>query len=278
MKRNVARFFISMILMIVLCSWGEKGHHIINSTALQFFPSGLNNFKGWSEVLAAHGSDPDNRRRFDPTEGIRHYIDIDAYDDFIKTHKIVEGKEEAINKYGLEFIKKNGTLPWVTDSTYQVLVKQFKAKEWSKAVLTAANLGHYVGDGHMPLHLTTNCDGKLTGQGGIHARYESHMINEFYDSIKVTITPIHDVKEVSRYVFDYMYNNYQYKDSLLNADRFAYEKANHEYNEVYYRTLWNKTKGFTVNMIQGSAKSLAELINKAWIEAGKPNIPEEINF
>jgi len=58
---------------------------------------------------------------------------------------------------------KNGTLPWVTDSTYHVLVRQFKSKEWSKAVLTAADLGHYVGDGHIPLHLTTNYDGKEQG-------------------------------------------------------------------------------------------------------------------
>ena len=71
-----------MITMILfLCSWGEKGHHKINSTTPQFFPAGLNNFKGWSDVLAEHGSDADNRKRTDHTEGIKHYIDIDAYDD-----------------------------------------------------------------------------------------------------------------------------------------------------------------------------------------------------
>jgi hypothetical protein len=270
---KVVRLFVMMTMILFLCSWGEKGHRKINSTAPQFFPAGLNNFKGWSEVLAFHGSDADNRKRTDHTEGIKHYIDIDAYTDFVQTHKIVEGKDDAFAKYGMEFIKKNGTLPWVTDSTYQVLVMQFKAKEWAKAMLTAADLGHYVGDGHMPLHLTLNYDGKLTGQSGIHSRYESNMINQFVDSIKVIITPIHDVKDVSRYVFDYMYDNYQYKDSLLNADKYAYEKANRKYNDVYYQTLWNKTKGFTAKMITGSSKSLAELINKAWIEAGRPKSP-----
>ncbi len=39
---------------------------------------------------------------------------------------------------------KNGTLPWVTDSTYHVLVRQFKAKELFKIVLTASDLGHYL--------------------------------------------------------------------------------------------------------------------------------------
>ena len=265
-------------LLFLLCSWGDKGHQKINSTSPQFFPSGLNNYKGWSEILSAHGSDADNRKRTDHTEGIKHYIDIDGYDDFINAHRIVEGKDEAINKYGQDFIKKNGTLPWVTDSTYHVLVSQFKAKEWSKVLLTSADLGHYVGDGFMPLHLTINYDGKLTGQTGIHSRYESKMISLYFDSITVKHSRLHKVKDVSRYVFDYMYNNYQYKDSLLNADTYAFEKANHEYNGIYYQTLWVKTKDFTTKMINGASKSIAELIKKAWIEAGRPAVPSTITF
>jgi len=272
------QYVIWPALIILLCSWGEKGHQKINGSAPKFFHCRLNRYKGWSAVLAEHGSDPDNRRRTDPTEGIRHYIDIDAYNDFVQSHMIVEGKEEAFKKYGEEFIKKNGTLPWVTDSTYRVLVKQFKARDWKKAVLTAADLGHYVGDGHMPLHLTTNFDGQLTGQKGIHSRYESKMINLYIDTIMVKRSHLHKIKNVSRYVFDYMYYNYQYIDSLLIADKFAYDKAKKSYSYDYYPTLWAQTKGFTVMMIQNSSKSLAELIRTAWIEAGRPRLPREIKF
>lgn len=31
-------------------------HQKINSTSPQFFPSGLNNYNGWLEILSAHGS------------------------------------------------------------------------------------------------------------------------------------------------------------------------------------------------------------------------------
>ncbi len=265
-------------LVILLCSWGEKGHQKINGSAPQFFNWRLNRYKGWSVLLSEHGSDPDNRRRTDPNEGVRHFIDIDAYDDFVQSHKIIEGKEEAFNKYGKEFVIKNGTLPWVTDSTYRVLVKQFKSRDWKKVVLTAADLGHYVGDGHMPLHLTTNYDGQLTGQKNIHSRYESKMINLYIDSIQVKRSHLHRVKNVSRYVFDYMYYNYQYMDSLLNADKLAFAKAKNGYSFDYYPTLWAQTKGFTVRMIENSSKSTAELIRSAWIEAGRPRMPHTINF
>jgi len=276
MKKKVNLYFTMLVLMILLSSWGEKGHQKINNNAPNFFHSGLSNYKGWAQVLLEHGSDADNRKRFDHTEGIKHYIDIDAYDDFVKTHKIVEGKEEAFSKYGSIFIKKNGTLPWVTDSVYHVLVNQFKSKEWSKVLLTASDLGHYVGDGHMPLHITTNYDGKFTGQSGIHGRYESHMINMYVDEIKVNVIPIHEIKNIQRYVFDYLYNNYQYKDSLLKADKYAYEKAGHEYNDMYYQILWSETKGFTIKLINGASKSLAELITQAWVEAGRPVLPNDI--
>ncbi|MEI6277443.1 MAG: hypothetical protein WCP08_15700 [Prolixibacteraceae bacterium] len=276
--KNIAGYFVGIALTLLLCSWGEKGHQKINSSASQFFPARLNRYKEWPVRLTEYGSEADNRKKNDPAEGIRHYIDMDAYTDFVQSHKIVEGKKESLRQYGKDFILKNGTLPWVTDSTYRVLVRQFKAKAWSKAVLTAADLGHYVGDGHMPLHLTLNYDGQLSGQKGIHSRYESKMINKYIDSVTVRKSSLHKIKNISRYIFDYMYFNYQYKDSLLKADQVAFSQANHEYNDTYYQVLWNQTKGFTALMIAGSSKSLAELIRMAWIEAGRPRLPREISI
>ena len=273
------KFIIYMTMiaaMLLLCSWGEKGHQKINSASAHYLPVRLKRYKGWSEKLSAHGSDADNRKQYYQTEGIKHYIDIDDYTEFIQTGKIVEGKQEAIRKYGIDFMKKNGTLPWATDSTYHVLVDQYRTRQWDKVLLTAADLGHYVGDGHMPLHLTINYDGKTTGQTGIHSRYESKMINRYADSISVKRSRLHKVKDTNRFIFSYIYANYQYKDSLLNADKFAFEAAGQAYNDLYYQILWNKTKGFTAKMIGNASKSLEELIRAAWIEAGRPKIPKVI--
>ena len=275
---KIIRYLAAISLVLLLCSWGEKGHQIINSASAKYLPVRVKRYKGWSEKLAAHGSDADNRKWNDPTEGIKHYIDIDDYKDFIQTHAIAEVKEEAIDKYGLGFMKKNGTLPWVTDSAYHALVAQYKARQWKKVLLTAADLGHYVGDGHMPLHLTVNFDGKTTGQSGIHSRYESKMINRYADSITVIPSRLHRIKDTRRYIFGYIYDNYQYKDSLLIADKIAFEAAGHAYNDLYYQILWNKTKGFTNKMIGDASKSMQELIKTAWIEAGRPKIPKVIDF
>ena len=265
---------ILLILFLSLNSWGEKGHYKINSSCTIFFPNKIKHLQDWSVKLAEHASDSDKRRRNDPFEAVRHYIDIDNYTDFVRNHKIIENHDLAFQTYNQNFVIKNGTLPWATDSTYQTLVQNFKMRDWNRALLTAADLGHYVGDGHMPLHLTKNYDGKLTTQTGIHERYESTMINQYITEISFDRSKIRKIKNVKSYIFKYIYDNYQYKDSLLVADKLAYTEAGGEYSKIYYQSLWKNTKGFTNILIAGSSKALAELIYTAWIEAGKPKIPK----
>src|SRR5512133_277999 len=218
-KMKIINNLMMPTLIILLCSWGYKGHQKINGSLPGRMTARFKYFKEWPEKLSAHGSDADDRKKNDLTEGIKHYIDIDAYKDFVEKEHITESMDLAFDKYGKSFVMINGTLPWVTDSTYHVLINQFRSKEWTKVVLTAADLGHYVGDGFMPLHLTLNYDGKLTGQTGIHSRYESKRIKRYIDEITVNRSRTKKIHNVSRYIFDYMYNNYKYKASLLKADK-----------------------------------------------------------
>lgn len=267
------RYSILFILLIGLSSWGEKAHRKINTSSVDYFPNELHALKGWGSVLGDHGSDADHRKKTDKAEFVRHFIDIDIYDDFNNSHKIVEDFDAACNKYGKENVIKNGTLPWVTDSTYKALVQNFKSKNWEQAVLTAADLGHYVGDGFMPLHITDNYDGKMSNQTGIHRRYEETMVDKYIDQVSFKTAGIKKVTDVQSYIFRYLYNNYFYVRLLLQADSWANELAGKQYNEIYYQNLWAETRLFTVHLMQESSKTLASLIYTAWIEAGKPQLP-----
>jgi len=267
------RYSILFALLLGLCSWGEKAHRKINSSCVEFFPKELNPLKAWAPILADHGSDADFRKKNDKTEFVKHFIDIDNYDDFNKEHRIEEDFEKASLKYGLTKVKKEGTLPWVTDSTYKALVHDFKTANWDRAVLTAANLGHYVGDGFMPMHIAANYDGQLSAQTGIHRRYEETMIDGHIDEIKFNGFTCSKIKNVQSYIFNYLYSNYSNVRLLLQADNQAYEKAGTQYNETYYKSLWENSNYFTVRLLEGSSKTLAGLIYTAWLEAGKPKIP-----
>jgi hypothetical protein len=271
---KLMRYSILFVLLIGLSSWGEKAHRKINGSSVDFFPKELYGLKGWGPILANHGSDADLRKKTDRTEFVKHFIDIDIYEDFIKKRKIEENFEAACVKYGKEKVIKNGTLPWVTDSTYKALVANFKSKNWNRAVLTAADLGHYVGDGFMPLHITANYNGQLSNQTGIHRRYEETMIDKNIDRINFKTSEINKVPDVQLCIFNYLYKNHIYADLLLRADDLSDQKTGIQYSSIYYEDLWRMTNSFTVNLLQESSKTLASLIYTAWIEAGKPMIPD----
>ena len=274
MKPVLIRYSILLVLFLGFGSWGEKAHRKINSSCVEYFPKELNSLKAWSSNLGDHASDADSKKKTDKNEFVKHFIDIDNYTDFISNHKITEDFNAACTKYGKATVIKNGTLPWVTDSTYKALVQNFKSKNWQQAELTAADLGHYVGDGFMPLHIAANYNGQLSDQTGIHRRYEETMIDQYIDSISFKTSRIKKVADVHTYVFKYLYKNYSFISLLLQADKQAYMKAGNQYNEIYYESLWKETRLFTIQLLQESSKTLASLIYSAWLEAGKPLIPD----
>src|SRR5665648_954268 len=117
MNSLLVRYSVLFVFLISLCSWGEKAHRKINSSCVGFFPKEIEQLKVWAPVLATHASDADLRKSTDKTEFVKHFIDIDNYDDFIDTHKIEENFDVACLKYGKAKVMEEGTLPWVTDST-----------------------------------------------------------------------------------------------------------------------------------------------------------------
>lgn len=272
MHTKVPRYALLIILLIGLSSWGEKAHRKINSSCVNYFPREIRALKVWAPTLADHGSDADKRKKGDPNEFVRHFIDADNYEEFVKQQSIPADFEAACARYGRAMVMKNGTLPWVTDSTYQALVNNFKTGNWKQAVLTAADLGHYVGDGFMPLHLTANYNGQMSNQTGIHSRYEGEMIDRYIANVKFKSSHSIPMKEVKPAVIAYLTTNYALMDLLLKADHQATSEAGGQYNDQYYESLWKQTEGFTSRLLEEASRTTAGFIYQAWKEAGRPKI------
>jgi hypothetical protein len=259
-------------------SWGYNGHYKISFESAQSFNQEMGQFTEWAATLAEHASDADYRKDEDPSEGPKHYIDVDNYPEFIMNGRIPQTIDSVIAKYGENFVIDQGILPWATVTTYDSLVQCFLRRDWYRAVLFAADLGHYVADGHMPLHITRNYNGQFSGNSGIHSRYESAMISTFISQISYTGDDISFVEDVNDYVFDYLYANYDYVDSVLMADDYAESVAGNTSSYTYKEALWNKTKSFTIPLFAKASNTLAELIYTAWVEAGKPSMnPSGLN-
>ncbi len=280
-KKMNKKLLLSVLTILlpfsVMLGWGAEGHKLISNKAMTLLPEEMNSFTKWQDYVTVHSVDPDLRRDSDKSEGPKHFIDIDFYPEFLKG-KMIEDKTKLAEEYGDSTVTKMGLLPWATLNTYDNLVNALKEKDRDKALIYLADLGHYVADGHQPMHAIMNYNGQMSGQKGIHFRYESVMVdsnlstinNDFLAEKAVYISAPQD------FIFDYITDANSVSDILLNADNFAFKNAASRKDSEYYRLLWFKTKYITETQIEKAASDFASLFYSAWVDAGKPSF-DEIN-
>ncbi len=261
-----------LIAVIALSGWGSKGHRRISQYMAPALPATMS-FLGtdWTAYVAGHASDADYRKEMDPNESPRHYIDIDNYPEFVQTGRIPQTFDSIVAKYGYSFVIGEGILPWATQATFDSLKSCFQRRDWNRSAYFAADLGHYVGDGHMPLHITANYNGQMTGQYGIHSRYETSMISRYESQLSyVADTAIYLTGSTNDYIFNYLYTNHLYVDSVLEADNSATSLTGSTNSDAYYQALWEGTGEFTIRLMGNASHTLATLIYTAWVQAGSP--------
>jgi len=276
MKKTL-NILIGILIILIFAAWGWQGHRKISRNATLSFPASLNFllFMNWDDSLSAHASDADYRKSWDPEEGPKHYIDIDAYPEFIANGVINQNYNSLIAIHGSTFVNNYGILPWATITCFDSLTSCFARNDWPKALFFASDLGHYVADGHMPLHLTLNYDGQLSGQTGIHSRYESDLISAYNNQIVYQGSTVQYVSNVSDFIFNYIYTNNQLVDSILNADSIAYAQAGNYQSSQYRQKMWNKLGNMTIQLFSDASLAIASLIYTAWINAGSPTVIAE---
>lgn len=272
MKKLFFSSFLLLSLSLILISWGATGHSKISESSSLSYNQQMQDFLTWVNFLTSHASDADYRKSTDPTEGPKHYIDIDNYPTFSTNGSIPQTYDSVVTLYGSSFVIDNGILPWATERSFDSLRNCMQRHDFAKAQIFAADLGHYVADGHMPLHITKNYNGQLTGNTGIHSRYESTMINAYIGEIIYTGEDATEISNVNQYIFDYLYANYPYCDSVLAADNYAKSQSTNYSSSTYKNALWDKSKSFTIPLYQRASHAFAALIYTAWIQAGSPAI------
>jgi len=269
-RRKFAKVFLPVIVIFsyLFAGWGNVGHAIINkNTILTALPE-MSFFQSWVNVLVAHASDADYRKSDNPDEKPKHYIDIDNYPEFISSGSISHNFDSLVSKYGYAFVLKQGILPWAILAAAESLEVALKNKDENSAMLLAADLGHYVGDAHMPLHITKNYDGQYSNQTGIHSRYESTMIQKYQAQLIYNGDSLKYIQNLPDYVFKMITDNYKYVDSLLAAEKAAKSFANGSTSStVYYDKLWQLSKKFTLKLFKDASHKLTCIIYTKWINA-----------
>jgi hypothetical protein len=303
---SILRPFVSSVLVALLCilpatpafAWGPDGHRIVNRLGAESLPAEVPEFLRTQAAIAEIeylGPEPDrwrspNEAELNAAQAPEHFIDLELADmvgklprqryDFIAalyatglTHPD-EARELRPERVGLQ--------PWVTNEVYQRLqaalreYREQKARgEDTKAVEAAAIfyagwLGHYVGDGAMPLHTTVDYNGWVEKENpnqyvtspGIHSEFESRFVHQNIKA-KDAAPFMAPVKTLSDPFEDYV----------------AYLRASHAQVERVYQL--EKAQGFegagtaesrqfTAQRLAAGASEFRDMIVTAWEKSAAP--------
>jgi hypothetical protein len=269
-------------------TWGFFAHKRINRLAVLTVPEPLVGFyKTNIEFITEHAVDPDKRRYGSEVEAPRHYIDVDHYDMERPFEVVPRDWEAAKLKFTEDTLQAYGIVPWWVPVLYKRLVYAFKDKNIERILSYSADLGHYIGDAHVPLHTTENYNGQLTGQRGIHGFWESRLPelrSEEYDFLTGRARFIPDV---SNFIWDVVEQSHFAVDSVLDFEReltnefssdkkYSYERRGNTTVKVYSQEFSNayhlKLDGMVERRMKQAVLSVGCLWYSAWIEAGKPEL------
>jgi len=273
-----AALALSVLPSARVTAWGFNGHKFIADRAVDLLPSEVRPFfQKYRTTFVEHSIDPDTYRTMGwVEEPPRHFIDMDAYGPF-PFKDLPHDYKEAVAKRGADFVTKNGLVAWRTQEIYDLLRKAFAdlpTQQYARdnVKLFSAVIAHYVADSFQPFHAAVNYDGQLTGQNGIHARFESDLFDRYQNKLKLAPGPLVPVPNAREFVFATLTDSFTFVDPILAADKDA-TKGRDFYDDAYFAALYAKAGPIMEKRISGAIAGVASVITQAWIDAGKPAVP-----
>ena len=259
-------------------AWGFEGHRFVMDRAIALLPPEIREFFVRSRLqVVEHSIDADLWRTAGwEQESPRHFVDMDAYGPY-PFKELPHDFDEAVARYGREFVDRNGTLPWRTQEIYGKLVEAFTQKSpygRENIKFFSSVVGHYIADAHVPFHAALNHDGQLTGQWGLHSRFEAELFERYRDRLAVAPGPLQPIANPRDFAFACLTESFPLVQPILDADKAAVD-GREVYDDEYFALFFGKVRPILEKRLSQSISAVASMIASAWIEAGRPALPVE---
>ena len=270
--------------------WGFYGHKRINRIAVFTLPPEMFGFyKEHIEYLTDHAVDPDKRRYAVDGEAQRHYIDLDHYykpgeDPFTVMPK---KWKDAVDKFSEDTLQAYGIVPWHIEVMKYKLQKAFETKNVDLILKYSADIGHYIGDAHVPLHTTENYNGQFTGQRGIHGLWESRLVEINAENYDYFVGKSSYVRNVLDFAWEAVEGSHRALDSVLRIEKeltaefpsdrkYSFEQRGNitistysfEFSQEYHRRM----NGMVERRMRAAIIAIGSIWYTAWVDAGQPDL------
>ncbi len=275
-------------IVLVSSSWGFLVHKTTHQLAVYQLPVPIQSFfYTHIDNVVSNSVRPDQRRNSDPTEATKHFIDLEMFGPDAADKMPFEW-DKAVAMFTKDSLIKYGYVPYHIIYMQAKLTEAFKQKNKDSILFYAADLGHYIGDAHVPLHTTINYDGQLTGQKGMHSLWESTVPDieiaqyNLYTSHKASY--LSDSKTA---IWTAVRKGYNMVGFMLETERTV--SKNFTEADKYELKMWygKETKAYTLPFAKAYGIALKNTVNErliesanliadfwytAWVDAGKPDL------
>ncbi len=191
---------------------------------------------------------------------------------------------------GLQFndlFSEHGILPYHLVDYQRRLTKGMRDGDWMYVLRLAAEIGHYISDAHVPLHTTSNYNGQMTNQLGIHAFWESRVPELFaVREFDLWVGSSQYIDDMEKFFWDILLESNSLvvkvleEDAKLRADKsvtsFCYEERNgivvRLECEDYTRLYAERLDGMVERQMRKAILAVSSCWLTAWIDAGSPEI------
>lgn len=269
-------------------AWGFFAHRRINRLAVYTLPPQMMLlYKTNIEFITEHATDPDKLRYVLKEEGSHHFIDLDRYG-IDPWNNLPRRWNEAVEKFSRDSLSANGIVPWYALQIYYRLEEAFKRKDQAAILKWSAYLGHYVADACVPLHASSNYDGQLTGQNGIHALWESNIPEQLSDStFDYWAGKAEFINHPGNYIWDVVLESGRAADTVLQTQKqllqtfpssqiYAFINRNGQpvrsFSAEFTSTYNYQLRGMVERRMLRSIHAVASLWYTAWVNAGQPDL------
>lgn len=187
----------------------------------------------------------------------------------------------------VDSLSAHGVLPYHLLRMFHRLTHAFESGDQSDIIRLSAEIGHYLGDAHVPLHTTKNYNGQLTGQLGIHAFWESRIPELFAeDEFDFFVGKAEYIADPRKYFWDIALQSHLLVDSVLQIEKrlsqsfpsdrqFCFDERLETITRLpcrdYARAYSDAMQGMVEERFRASIKSVGDVWYTAWIDAGQPS-------
>ena len=184
---------------------------------------------------------------------------------------------------------EHGVLPYNLVRLQGNLTRAMEAMDSDLILRLSTDMGHYIGDAHVPLHTTSNYNGYQTDQIGIHAFWETRLPELFADEqFDYFVGQASYIEDPVSYYWEIVLNSHSLVADVLKIEKELsrnYPKDQQDcfvargtgamqnipceaYAEKYHLLL----DGQVEQQMRAAIKAVGDAWYTAWINAGQPDL------